>query len=253
MRSQGEVPAIIVERAQYAPRFRGDWHHHRKPQLVYPSRGTLTIHTRKGAWVIPPFRACWLPALEPHRVETSTRLDMHSVYCEGRVLKQLPSDTGIVHVSSLLRELILAMQEVPLADLGSEQFSRMAMVLADQIKPQLLPGLAAPPVLSHRLRPIAEALAADPADPRALTQWSDELGISTRTLARMFERDARMTFVAYRQQVRLHAAVDRLIEGRAVSAIAYDLGFSSASNFIAMFRKATGTTPKRYIREKDRV
>lgn len=209
----------------------------------------MTIHTGKGTWVIPPMRACWLPALEAHCVETSTRLDMLSVYCRGDVLPLLPRDTSVVQVSGLLRELILAVQESSPAASTDQRFSRMAMVLADQIKPQRFPGISMPPPLSLRLRRIADALATDPADSRTLHAWAEELGISTRTLARTFEREARMTFVEYRRQARLYAAVTKLAAGEPVSSVAYDVGFSSTSNFITAFRKATGATPMRYFRE----
>ena len=241
------IPAVLVEKTSFAPSFRGEWHHNGTAQLVYPGRGAMKIHTSKGSWVIPPLRACWLPAFEPHRVETSTRLEMLSIYCNGPVLSALPEETGVVPVSRLLRELILAMHAMRRGEMGDEQFNRMVMVLADQIKLQPVPKFAVPPSLSPRLKPIQDALARDPADSRTLKQWSDQLGISRRTLARLFEQDARITFVEYRRQVRLHAALIKLAAGEPVTSIAYELGFSSASNFIAMFREATGVTPKRYF------
>jgi len=244
-------PTLRVEKTEYAPKFRGEWHHHRNAQLIYPSRGAVTIHTQKGSWVVPPSRACWLKACEPHSVETCCRLDMHSVYCEGLLLlQQLPRETGIVQVSGLLRELILGLHRAAAVPLASERIDRMAVVLADEIELQQSSDLRVPPLLSRRLKPIANALAQDPADPRTSSEWAVELGLSTRTLARAFQREARMSFVAYRRQIRLRAAMERLVNGDSVSAIAYDLGFSSASNFISMFREITGTTPRRYCADK---
>jgi AraC-like DNA-binding protein len=239
--------AVVVAKTRYSPGFRSEWHHNSKAQLIYPSRGVMTLHTREGSWVVPPLRACWLSPLEDHCVETSGKLEMHSVYCEGAVLRRLPTRSGIVPVSNLLRELILAMQELPLDPRTAEPVGRMALVLADQITLQRTQLLFAPPLLSERLRPIEDVLKSNPADSRTLQEWSLELATSTRTLARAFEREAHMTFTAYRRQMQLHAAIEKLAKGDAVTAIAYDLGFSSVSAFIAMFRKATGTTPKRYF------
>jgi AraC-like DNA-binding protein len=244
-------PALIVEKTSYAPRFRSDWHDHRTAQLIYPSRGTMTIHTKAISWVVSPSRAYWLPALEPHRVEASVGLDMHSVYCQGALVRQLPKCAGIVQVSSLLRELILTLHEAREAGLCDEPTGRMAWVLADQINLQKQIGVTAPQVRSQRLRGIATALERDPCDPRSLKDWAAEIGVSARTLARAFQRETRMTFSAYRLQTRLRVAIQRIAEGEAVSSIAYDLGFSSSSNFIAMFRRATGTTPGRYFANRD--
>ena len=238
---------LLVKKTRYAPGFRGEWHHSGKAQLIYPSRGVMTLHTKAGPWIVPPLRACWLSAHEQHCVETSGRLEMHSVYCESTILRGLPDRSGIVQVSSLLRELILAMHEVPLIAGPDGKVRRMASVLADQITLQWPPRLLAPPVLSQRLKPIGDSLQSDPADSRTLKQWAAELGITTRTLARAFERETQMSFISYRQQARLQAAIARLATGEAVTTVAYDVGFSSPSNFIAMFRKATGLTPRRYF------
>lgn len=244
--SSAQAAAVRVEETRYAPGFRSEWHHSSRAQLIYPSRGTMTLHTKTGSWIIPPLRACWLPAEVDHCVESPRRLAMHSVYCDGALLARLPGRSGIVQVSNLLRELIFAIQERGRAGCVDGSLGRMGLVLADQIKLQYPPQLSAPRVLSGRLKPIAEALQSNPADARTLQAWSDELGVTTRTLARAFERETNMSFTAYRQQTRLHAAIERLARGEAVSRIAYDLGFASSSTFIEMFRKATGTTPKRY-------
>ena len=55
------------------------------------------------------------------------------------------------------------------------------------------------------------------------------------------------------QQARLLAALERLALGQTVTATALDLGYDSTSAFIAMFRKALGTTPGRYFSNGTRV
>jgi AraC-like DNA-binding protein len=57
-----------------------------------------------------------------------------------------------------------------------------------------------------------------------------------------------MSFTAWRRQVRLRAALIRLADGAAVTALAHDLGFGSAGAFIRDFRRATGVTPRHYFR-----
>lgn len=242
-----DPPSVVVQKTSYSPGFCGEWHHHGKAQLIYPSHGTMTLHTKAGFWVVPPLRACWLSADEPHRVEASGRLEMHSAYCDGAMVRELPDRSGIVQVSNLLRELILAMQDVSRTARSDGSVRRMALVLTDQITLQGPLQLASPPVLLQRLKPIGDALQLDPADSRTLKEWSAELGITTRTLARAFEDEVRMSFTNYRQQVRLHAAATMLANGESVTTVAYDVGFASPSNFIAMFRRATGVTPKRYF------
>jgi AraC-like DNA-binding protein len=208
----------------------------------------MRLQTRSGTWIVPPLRACWLPALEEHRVESSGSLEMHSVYCRGTLLRRLPHRFGVVGVSALLRELIFVLEEATCGEAVDRAATRMADVIPDQVRLQVVPPSPALPPLSWRLAPIQRALAENPADSRTLKTWADQLDTTTRTLARAFEREARMTFRAYRQQMRLRAAMERLAYGQSATQVAYDLGFSSPSNFIAAFRAATGITPGAYFR-----
>jgi hypothetical protein len=37
-------------------------HFHDRDQLVYASRGVMTVRTGDGTWVVPTHRAVWIPA-----------------------------------------------------------------------------------------------------------------------------------------------------------------------------------------------
>jgi len=67
---------------------------------------------------------------------------------------------------------------------------------------------------------------------------------STFHLARIFHRETGMTMHQYRNDLRLRAALERLVEGQAdLTALALDLGFSSHSHFSDAFRRAFGIPP----------
>jgi AraC-like DNA-binding protein len=72
-----------------------------------------------------------------------------------------------------------------------------------------------------------------------------------RTLARLFRRETGLSFAAWRQQLRLLRALERLAAGEPVTAVALDLGYSGPSAFVAMFRRALGVSPGRYFRQVD--
>jgi AraC-like DNA-binding protein len=50
--------------------------------------------------------------------------------------------------------------------------------------------------------------------------------------------------------VRLMEAMARLATGEPVTSVALDVGYNSPSAFTAMFRKAFGAAPTRYISEQ---
>jgi AraC-like DNA-binding protein len=50
--------------------------------------------------------------------------------------------------------------------------------------------------------------------------------------------------------MRVAEAITRLALGQSVARISVELGYSSASAFIAMFRQVTGESPQRYLASK---
>jgi AraC-like DNA-binding protein len=95
---------------------------------------------------------------------------------------------------------------------------------------------------------VSDALVANPADDRDLEVWADSAGASSRTLARLFVKETGLTFGAWRQRLRLLAAISRLGAGQPVTAVSYETGYHSPSAFIAMFKRTLGMPPGQYFR-----
>ncbi|WP_431922413.1 helix-turn-helix domain-containing protein [Nonomuraea jabiensis] len=72
----------------------------------------------------------------------------------------------------------------------------------------------------ERVCAVADALLADPADPRSLEAHARGEGVSRRTLTRLFAHDTGMSFDRRRTQVRLRAALTLLADGQPVSRVA---------------------------------
>jgi AraC-like DNA-binding protein len=173
---------------------------------------------------------------------------MRTLYVDPGVARELPSECCVVAVPPLLRQLILRAVEIGLDYRPDSAEARIMAVILDELRALKPEPLHLPHPRDARLLKIAEALIADPADGRALSDWAKAAGASERTLARLFVKETGMTFGAWRERLRLTAAVARLAEGQPVTAVAFDLGYQSPSAFIAMFRRSLGDTPGRYVR-----
>src|ERR1700704_1559863 len=64
-----------------------DWH-----QLIYPSRGVLTVNTTTGSWVVPSRRAVWVPAGIEHEVEMSASVSVRTLYLRTGLSNELPQE-----------------------------------------------------------------------------------------------------------------------------------------------------------------
>ncbi|TCS63043.1 AraC family transcriptional regulator [Varunaivibrio sulfuroxidans] len=237
------VRVTTLERGQSVPT-----HAHARAQLVYAAEGVVTVATPSGIWVAPPSRAVWVAPDVEHSVRASSRAVMNNLFLVPALARQLALPSCcVVAVPDLLRTLLAHGAQMPTLYEETGPDGRIVGVIVDQIRILKTQPLHLPAPSDPRLKIIADALIANPADKRTLAQWARVSGASTRTLARLFPRQTGMNFAQWRQQARLLEALRRLAHKQPVTTIALDLGYDSPSAFIAIFKKAMGATPGKYF------
>jgi AraC-like DNA-binding protein len=219
-----------------------DWH-----QLVYATTGVMSVGTAHGSWVIPPHRAVWVPAGIEHKIEMCGSVWMQTVYLATYLSRLLPRSCCAVNVSPLLRELIVHVVKMRMLDRTVPAHARLIGVLLDQIEVLPVMPLQLPLPRDPRAQRVTAWLHDHPDAPGLLKQLARQAGCSRRTLERVFLTETGLTFGRWRQQLRLLHALRLLAAGKAVTAVALDVGYDSPSAFIAMFRRSLGTTPSRYF------
>src|SRR5215467_3392258 len=218
-------------------------HFHEQDQLVHAVSGVMTVRTRKGTWVVPPHRAVWVPARVPHAIDMSGAVAMKTLYLAPHLARGLPRACCVINVSPLLRELVVRACELPALDTSTPREARLVGLVLDELEAAPLVPLQLPNPRDPRAFRIAQMLVADPSDARPLAQLCRAVGASKRTIERAFRAETKLTFGKWRQQLSLLYAMRLLAAGAKVSSAAVDSGYSSASAFISMFRRALGTTP----------
>ena len=121
----------------------------------------------------------------------------------------------------------------------------------DEIQSLPRERLGLPMPQDARLQRIAHALIHDLADNRRMEQWAEWAAISPRTLSRRFVDETGFSFAEWRQQARLLRALEMLAADVPVTTVALELGYDNVSAFIAMFKRAMGTTPGRCFHSYD--
>jgi AraC-like DNA-binding protein/mannose-6-phosphate isomerase-like protein (cupin superfamily) len=224
-------------------------HCHEWPQLIYASRGVMTVNTTKGTWVVPSHRAVWVPGGVEHEIEMMGAVSLRTLYVKSGLSDRLPRDCCVVNVSPLLRELILHTIAAGMLDRTVPAQKRLIGVILDQLHALPTMPLSLPMPGDRRAVRVAEAVREKPAAPDSLDQLARSAGASKRTIERLFQTETEMTFGRWRQQLRMLHAMKLLASGEPVTAVALEVGYDSPSAFIAAFKMAFGTTPGRYYTE----
>ncbi|MFT4183297.1 MAG: helix-turn-helix transcriptional regulator [Rhizobium sp.] len=212
-------------------------------ELNYALAGVAEFVIRGVRYLSPPHYAIWLPPDTMHGAWNQHDLRYVTVYVERALCADLPSEPSTLSISPLLKAILadFAARDVMLPE--TEEDLRLAQVLVDQIR--LAPRCESYLPLSDDplLQPVLRALQADPGDRNSLAERARRMGTTERTLSRRCHDDLGISFNEWRQRLKLIEALALIEAGEPVQRIAARLGYSSASAFIAMFRRLTGNSP----------
>jgi AraC-like DNA-binding protein len=224
-----------------------DWH-----KLIHGTRGVMTVHTEKCAWVAPPYRAVWIPAGIDFRLELSGSVAMRLLYLRpGRrrwgPFESRTRDCSVVNVTPLLRELICRVCRIGALNSRLARDRRLIGVIRDELNVLIAAPLQLPVPRDPRAVQFAAASQAALCDGVPLAKILRSAGASRRTMERLYRSETSLTLGQWLRRQKLLQALRRLAAGETVNAVALDLGYNSSSAFIAMFRRELGSTPTSYF------
>jgi AraC-like DNA-binding protein len=232
---------------EYPSRWKVPEHAHGSDQVIYATRGVMEITTEEGFWMIPPQFAVWIPAGTVHSIRMPAAVSMRTLYMKRGLVPRMPDRCAALHVAPLLRELIVEAVRMGKLRARDKHHAAMKDLIADQLqRASSIPTSLVMPK-DRRALAVAEATLREPQRSRSLESVCRRAGASARTIERIFLREVGTDFETWRRQARLMRAVELLVSGRSVKETAFAVGYRQPSAFVAMFRKAFGTTPKAWV------
>lgn len=222
------------------PSHRHDW-----GEFVYSFSGLMELRLDDGHYLAPPHHGIWLPPQAEHIGSNRHEASYCSLYVSAELCDNFPKSAAALQVSSLVRSILEHLRDLPAPLPQTEAQERLLRVLVDQLQTAPCVGSYLTGSDDPLLEPLLAHLERHPEDNQsnaALARW---LNTTERTLARRCYQELGMSLGEWRQRLRVVRALSMLEEGKTVEDVALDLGYSSASAFIAMFRRLTGATPGR--------
>src|ERR1700691_135696 len=229
---------------EYPPAFDVPEHAHGADQAIYATRGVMEVSVGQSFWLIPPHFAIWIPAKVMHRTRMPAAVSMRTLYLRRGLAPKLPATCAVLHVTPLLRELIV--EAVRVGQLRTR--NRLHCALRDLVIFHLQGASSVPTFLTlpkdSRVLAVAQALIANQADNPLLHTLCADAGASVRTIERVFRAEVGTDFATWRRQARLMKAVELLAGGSSVKQVAFAIGYRQPSAFAEMFRRTFAATPK---------
>ena len=230
----------------------GSWadaHSHRLGHLNYTTHGTFSMDTRGHHLVSPPQYGIWIPPGVEHSCYVQHAVVYRSFYVQPALCTVLPDEACIVKIGPIVRSILANFAQRAVRLPRTPEDLRLAEVMVDQLRVGKVERSYLPVAESAALTAVLNQLHTDPGSRLSMAQWAHSVHMTERTLARHCQRELGMSLGEWRQRLRYVCAVDALERGKTVQEIAFDLGFSTASAFIAMFQRETGMAPDQFRRE----
>ena len=224
-------------------------HTHEWGHLNYALHGTLQMDTPDLHMLSPPQYGVWIPPRVEHSAYARHAVVYRSVYLAPEHCARLPAQACSLRIGPIIKAILGDFTERDLHVPEDQTDLRLAQVLVDQLAKAPVERCYLPLATSPALATVLDSLQNDPGDHRTLAEWAATVHVTERSLARMCQRELGMTLGDWRQRLRFLRAIDALEARTSVQEIAFDLGYSTASAFIAMFHRQAGCTPEQYRRE----
>lgn len=224
-------------------------HHHPRAQILYILSGVFNVETPLGNWIVPAGQAMWIPPYVEHDVYSNNAVHAYILFIDESFTPGLPQECVTVKVSPLLTELFHKLVKYGNHYVTDGKEARLVSVMLDELAEMETSSLFLPMAKDKRLKNIIDILLENSSEKTGLDTLSKMVGASERTISRLFVKETGMTFSEWRKKYLLLKAIEKLDSGQSTTSVALDLGYSSASAFIAMFRRTLGCSPTRYLQE----
>jgi AraC-like DNA-binding protein len=221
-------------------------HSHPWGQFNYVSEGFMYFKIAGKVFVVPASYGIWIPPHLEHSAHNATAATFRPIHLSLKLSEQLPLQACAMRVTPILKSIIDEFARRGVSVPETVQDLRLADVVFDQLKSAPIQENFLPFATSKELKIVLDRMQENPRDDRSLSEWAAYVNLTARTLERRCLGELGMTLIEWRQRLRFLRAVEALSANKTIQKIAFDLGYSTPSAFVAMFRRMSGTTPKQY-------
>lgn len=232
---------LVAADGHYAPHF------HHQDQLAWAQGGEMRVRIDEEQWHVSATEFVWIPANAVHELWVEGAETLLSFYLgpelrpTGRRWRQ-PLVLPVQEVAGAVFRHLCATPQ-PLAR------RQHGWALVRDILENTAASDTALVVPKHPgAQVVARMLMTEPADSRSLLDWSEHVGVSSRTLSRSFQADTGLTFSQWRTRARMYRAARLLSEGESVGDVALRVGYVTATGFIKAYLQVFNSTPAAHTR-----
>lgn len=243
----------------YAANTTVEIHQHSWAQIVFCTQGAVRIYIDNNIYVLPPWKAVWIPSYMYHSADLLEPSNLHSIYIKTEdtetsewscnlLIEGFPKGK-IFQVSILLNELIKLLASEGIKT--STKYEAIVSLIMFEIQnvPAVKMGISFPTNPDKRILKVCEFFLENPRIDINLSDLIDLIGASPSTIHRLFNKEIGCSFSKWRHQVLLAQAILLAEKNYSITQIAEELGYGSLSAFSHMISQTVGTAPSKFFKD----
>lgn len=231
------------------------FHKHEKGQFLYTEGGVVHVITDRQTFFLPARHYMWIPSGVLHSIHPGTaNVIMRNLYFPTDINEEeFYTKVGVYPINELLLQMIIytnrwSGDKEPI-DKSAWHFALSIKYILPEVSRYNLP-LALPYAKDKRLIAVIKYMEENLHESILITDFEKKMGLSSRTLSRLFQSDVGMSFVQYLTIQRLMKAVVLLLEKQlSVKEVSSLVGYNSIPTFSNTFYKILGIRPSDYVKQ----
>ena len=231
---------VIAMAKEFPAQTRSGKHSHERGQLLFAVKGLMVANTAAGTWLVPQGHALWMPAKLTHDVSMHGDVSMRTAYVGAADAARLCAECRVLKVGALLGSMLSELAQEVRARHRTERTDHLIWLVLDEISRAPSTAFVLPLPEDVRLVRLARALIADPGSAKTIDQWCNVVGLSRRTMTRLFRSQTGVSFADWRRRLRLLSAAARVADGQPLAQVAAILGYRNVAAFRTMARRHFG-------------
>lgn len=227
-------------------------HSHPRAQLIMILSGVMRLEAGSDTWIVPSGHCAWVPGGLVHSLNSETDMETRNVFIDPTHAAAARPETAcrVLRLTPLLRAMTARLTEAGRDGSAAPEWQRLGLALIDEIARLEVSDLGLPGGRDPRLVRLTRHLNRTPGETRGLPELAQQIaGSSERSLTRLFREETGLSYRQWRLRQRMLVAMQGLERGQSSAEVAAQLGYGSASAFIAAFRRTLGAPPQQVRRQ----
>ncbi len=228
-------------------------HHHEDHEIFIPLQGEIGVHFEAGELKAGQGKMIYIPAGVEHVFTSTENADGERLYffIDTKMWDKLggiASEPKILPVSQLSKELLFHLLIHPKTKAAQSLCETLVQTFSEMLEQIIPTGLDSfsGKISDPRVKKVWIKIQESYQEQISMDRLAKASGLSVRNLNRLFLDESGMTPKQAITFHRIEKAKELLLQNQSVTDVAYEVGYSSLSQFITTFRSLTGKLPSEF-------